>query len=295
MKYRSTTVSNDTTIQINAARVDESQVPTSTHLDFDSANGIYYWEIFFHAPLLIAQALNGAQRFEEARQWYEYVFDPTQHANYWRYLPFLAVDPTALTASCRADLFALAGQEADAEALAKLGLDVDTLRGLIEPLLTVAERVAPLFRIRQQLDDAQTEDFATLSSATVHETIERRLTSLTASVSEESRAALVNLREKAAIVAGLPRQHGLLGDPDKLINAYQDDPFDPHAIAALRPVAYRRAVVMAYVDNLLDWGDMLFRQYTPESVDEARMLYIFAYDLLGTRPETLGTLRALCW
>ncbi|MGH3877646.1 MAG: hemopexin repeat-containing protein [Actinophytocola sp.] len=285
----STTFSNDTTIQVNGDRVDESQVPTSTHLDFDSANGIYYWEIFFHAPLLIAQALNGAQRFEEARQWYEYVFDPTQHASYWRYLPFLAVDPTALAASCRADLFALAGQEADAEALTKAGLDVATLRGLLEPLLVVVDRVAPLFRIRQQLDDAQTADFATLSAATVHETVAKRLTSLTASVGDESRAALVNLREKAAIVAGLPRQHGLLGDPVKLINAYQDDPFDPHAIAALRPVAYRRAVVMAYVDNLLDWGDMLFRQYTPESVDEARMLYIFAYDLLGTRPETLGT------
>jgi hypothetical protein len=54
-------------------------------------------------------------------------------------------------------------------------------------------------------------------------------------------------------------------------------------------VAYRRAVVMGYIDNLLDWGDMLFRQYTPESVDEARMLYILAFDLLGEPPERLGT------
>ena len=57
----------------------------------------------------------------------------------------------------------------------------------------------------------------------------------------------------------------------------------------MRPGAYRRAVVMAYIDNLLDWGDMLFRQYTAESVDEARMLYLLAYDLLGERPRTLGS------
>ena len=27
---------------------------------------------------------------------------------------------------------------------------------------------------------------------------------------------------------------------------------------------------MAYIDNLLDWGDMLFGQYTHESINEAR-------------------------
>jgi Tc toxin complex TcA C-terminal TcB-binding domain len=46
---------------------------------------------------------------------------------------------------------------------------------------------------------------------------------------------------------------------------------------------------MAYIDNLLDWGDMLFSQYTMESINEARMLYVQAYDLLGTKPENLGT------
>ena len=65
-----------TVIQVNRDRVDDGHLPVSSHLDFDSANGIYYWEAFFHAPLLIAQALNGAQRFGEAKQWYEYIFDP---------------------------------------------------------------------------------------------------------------------------------------------------------------------------------------------------------------------------
>ncbi|MGH3569430.1 MAG: hypothetical protein ACRDRH_26100, partial [Pseudonocardia sp.] len=97
------------------------------------------------------------------------------------------------------------------------------------------------------------------------------------------------LGERAALLAGLLRQYQLLGDPTALVEAYHDDPFDPHTIADLRPIAHRRAVVMAYIDNLLDWGDLLFRQYTAESVDEARMLYVLAWDLLGPRPESPGT------
>ena len=81
----------------------------------------------------------------------------------------------------------------------------------------------------------------------------------------------------------------MLGGLTSAVRRYLDDPFDPHAIASVRPGAYRRAVVMAYIDNLLDWGDMLFRQYTGESIDEARMLYVLALDLLGERPRRLGS------
>lgn len=69
---------------------------------------------------------------------------------------------------------------------------------------------------------------------------------------------------------------------------YKNDPLDPHAIADLRKTAYRKATVMAYIDNLIDWGDMLFGLYTRESINEARMLYVLAYDILGKRPENLG-------
>ncbi|MFW2373134.1 MAG: hemopexin repeat-containing protein [Gammaproteobacteria bacterium] len=72
---------------------------------------------------------------------------------------------------------------------------------------------------------------------------------------------------------------------------YLNDPFDPHAIAGLRQIAYRKAIVMSYIDNLIDHGDLLFRQYTRETINEARMLYVLAYDLLGKKPELLGTRR----
>ena len=76
----------------------------------------------------------------------------------------------------------------------------------------------------------------------------------------------------------------LLSNPDAL-NEYHNDPFDPHAIARLRINAYQKAVVMKYIDNLLDWGDSLFRQDSRESINEATLLYILAYNILGPRPK----------
>jgi hypothetical protein len=72
------------------------------------------------------------------------------------------------------------------------------------------------------------------------------------------------------------------------IHVYNDEPFDPHAIARLRLGAYEKAAVMACIDNLMDWGDSLFAQYTWESITEATMLYMYAYDLLGEKPRDFG-------
>lgn len=72
------------------------------------------------------------------------------------------------------------------------------------------------------------------------------------------------------------------------LEAYRHDPFNPHAVARLRPGAYQKAVVMKYIDNLLDWGDSLFAQFTMESVNEATMLYMLASTVLGQRPLSAG-------
>ncbi|MGY1582266.1 Tc toxin subunit A-related protein [Streptomyces sp. MN13] len=44
---------------------------------YDGAYAPYNWELFFHAPLLIAQKLAANQRFEEALEWFHHIFDPT--------------------------------------------------------------------------------------------------------------------------------------------------------------------------------------------------------------------------
>jgi hypothetical protein len=72
---------------------------------------------------------------------------------------------------------------------------------------------------------------------------------------------------------------------EKQVAAWEADPFDPHAIARLRTVAYMRAVVMKYIDNLVAWGDYLFRQDTMETINEATQLYVLADQILGRRPE----------
>ena len=72
------------------------------------------------------------------------------------------------------------------------------------------------------------------------------------------------------------------------LEAYRRDPFNPHAIARLRPGTFHKTIVMKYIDNLLDWGDTLFAEFTMESLNEATMLYVLATDTLGPRPPEIG-------
>ena len=65
-------------------------------LDFQygGAYAIYNWELFFHVPLTIAIHLSRSQKFEEARRWFHYIFDPTDKsteaapARFWKFAPF---------------------------------------------------------------------------------------------------------------------------------------------------------------------------------------------------------------
>ena len=164
--------------------------PPSATLDFKGAMGDYFSEIFFHAPSLVACALNASRRFEQARQWMHYIFNPMAPYQpglaqatdrFWNYLPFRN--------------------------------------------LSVSDLAADL-------------------------------------------------------------------TDDKAVDAYNNAPFDPNAIAGLRAPAYAKATAMKYISNLLDWADQLFRQFTRETVNEATNLYVMASDLLGPRPrEVVGRAR----
>ena len=52
------------------------------NLDFTSngAYSIYNWELFFHAPLLIAIHLSQNQKFQDAQNWFHYIFNPTDNS-----------------------------------------------------------------------------------------------------------------------------------------------------------------------------------------------------------------------
>ncbi|MCK6526409.1 hypothetical protein L6R50_02200 [Myxococcota bacterium] len=177
--------------------------------DIDFSEGgtysLYNWELFFHAPLLVAVHLSRNQRFEEARTWFHYVFDPTDTA------------------------------EADEETPQRFW------------------KVKPLYETYWAEDDGALG-------------IDRLLHLFSA----ETTAAT-----KSAIYEDVAAQ----------IRYWLDNPFSPWAVARLRWSAYQRTVVLKYIDNLMEWGDSFFRQYTLESVDQARLLYVLASELLGPRPE----------
>ncbi|SDD50104.1 hypothetical protein SAMN04487767_106249 [Bacillus wiedmannii] len=90
----------------------------------------------------------------------------------------------------------------------------------------------------------------------------------------------------------------LQNDTINSINAWKDSPFRPHLVARYRHTAYMYKVVMAYLDNLIAWGDDLFRQDTGESINEATQIYVMAALILGERPQALpkkGTLTPLTY
>ncbi|WP_170320027.1 neuraminidase-like domain-containing protein [Polyangium spumosum] len=179
---------------------------------FGGAYSLYNWELFFHAPFLVATRLSRNGRFEEADRWFRYIFDPTGGVpgsgpeRFWNVRPFRE---NLDLASIQAQLEQLAAENPNAKLLAELfGVSSD-------------------------------------SSATQDMTAQ--------------------------------------------IDRWRENPFNPHLIARMRPLAYQKSVVMKYVENLLSWGDSLFRRDTMESINEATQLYILASRILGDRPRLVKT------
>ena len=79
------------------------------------------------------------------------------------------------------------------------------------------------------------------------------------------------------------------GDPASVstINAWRKNPFNPFVLADLRPVAYMKAAVMSYLDNLIAWADNLFSTESREALGEATLLYVIASEILGPQPAAI--------
>src|ERR1019366_3274378 len=65
-------------------------------VDFGPTGGysLYNWELFFHAPLMIAERLDQNLQFDDADRWFKYIFNPTDGSaypspdKYWVTKPF---------------------------------------------------------------------------------------------------------------------------------------------------------------------------------------------------------------
>src|SRR6185312_6209639 len=199
------------TYQPTAAVVElgtEEYYPNET-VDFSPAGAYscYNWEIFYHAVLFIANSLSRNQRFEEARDWYHFIFNPigTESAvpggsamsKYWITKPF----------------------------------------------------------------------FETTDPQYVQQRIENIMRMLAGDTSVPGFSAAAKAELEAQVLD------------------WRTYPFEPHRIANYRQVAYQKTVVMKYLDNLVAWGDFLFRQDSMESTNEATQLYIMAAEILGPKPR----------
>jgi hypothetical protein len=80
--------------------------PTET-VDFSPTGAYsgYNWELFFHAPLLVALTLSQNGQYQDADKWFRYIFDPTNPKTssssplpYWQVQPFTTSVPQTLLA-----------------------------------------------------------------------------------------------------------------------------------------------------------------------------------------------------
>jgi|GEM_PF-6979758 len=166
-------------------------------IDFSpiSAFGTYNYELFLHIPLTMAERLTALGRYDEARNWLHYIFNPTNNdagesngaARFWMFKPF----------------FDLANNASNSNG------DVSTT---------------------------------------------------------------------------LNQYYGLV-EFEAQVRNWEKNPFDPHAIAKMRIIAYMKYVYMKYLDNLIAWADSLFARDSWETIQESLQLYILAANLLGRRPE----------
>ena len=76
----------------NTQNTREPQIPNgevSPVVDFNGANGKYFWELFFHLPFLITTRLKNERNYKEAMRWMKVIFDPIAKnkvdgsPNYW--------------------------------------------------------------------------------------------------------------------------------------------------------------------------------------------------------------------
>ncbi|WP_354633369.1 hypothetical protein [Morganella morganii] len=63
-------------------------------MDFNGANALYFWEMFYYAPMMIADILLQHQSYNEAERWLQYIFNPAGYIEddiytdrYWNVRP----------------------------------------------------------------------------------------------------------------------------------------------------------------------------------------------------------------
>lgn len=144
-------------------------------ISFEGGVGVYTWELFFHAPFLIANRLLAEQRFDEADRWFKRIFNSAGYRN-------------------------------------------------ASGVLQMSEARPRYWNVRPLQDD--------------------------------------NTWGASSPV----------------------DTDDPDLIATADPMNYKLAIFLRGLESMAARGDQLYRQQTRDSLNEAKMWYVQALQLLGSRP-----------
>lgn len=54
-----------------------THLPDTNYMNFNGAMGMYFWELFFYAPYLLAEKLRSSKRYNDADKWFRYIFNPS--------------------------------------------------------------------------------------------------------------------------------------------------------------------------------------------------------------------------
>ncbi|HPI05164.1 MAG TPA: neuraminidase-like domain-containing protein [Saprospiraceae bacterium] len=239
----------------------------ATQVDFDGLYGQYYWEMFYHIPMLVAYMLKVNQKFPDAVVWHQYIFNPTVREEY--------VTPDAIFKNSE-------GKISIQQATGIVSnLKNHNIGDPPAPILSNIGMVNPQFKATTSLAFLKVSD----PSLTDEQVMMVRNILLNYQINSPAGHFWQFRPFRNRNLESLQQ---MLSDDNPAIRIYNDDPFDPFAIARLRFGAFEKATLIQYIDNLIAWGDHLFTMDTWESITAAYMIYVYAYDLLGPRPQEVG-------
>lgn len=253
-------------LQPNQNNINFPTAIDGAQVDFDGLYKLYFWEIFYHIPLLVASSLNSNQQFQYAKKWFEYIINPTLSELFINANTFWNETGQAFDQATSAQIFAV--------------LQKNNIGTPPAPILSTEGRVNPQFTVATDLSFLS----SIVSVVKYGEDMVRNILLRYETATPQSHYWQFQPFRNHT----LESLTDMLSDDNPAVQVYNDDPFDPYAIADLRIGAYEKSTVMQYIDNLINWGDNLFTQDTWESITEATMLYVYAYDLLGPKPVDLG-------
>ncbi|UPK80717.1 Tc toxin subunit A [Proteus vulgaris] len=68
----------DTILTLDTQRLPEPALEGNTDdtMDFNGANALYFWELFYYTPMMVANVMLEGHNYDEAGRWLRYVFSP---------------------------------------------------------------------------------------------------------------------------------------------------------------------------------------------------------------------------